>query len=826
MSSLFPQISRRGSVRPSGSTSTATSKPVKPHAINLARIPLPPIGIAHTTSSSESDVPAPLALSKTPTEGTLQPPATPSRLSKIRVASAPMSRSASECISSDGTQNTSDFIRLPDFPTIDFRFSFFFLEPQIPNSDGTSASLRLSQSFEPLLRVGPNAPVTTDSESSADSIHRADSEGLSAQEEAGSKLNDRAQLTGEDQLLQDCDAASRIYSWLPLRTLLKFRCMSADLKDSLTEYIVRLLVDATLDYYTLNNGNYETKLDQWKERMGQLVDGPRASADTTPAPPTVPFPESAYPLFPVRRMASQLVNMECVLQSHPEWGLSTSPTLLALMLTTITDEQQFSLANKKYYGHRLFSMLSSEVVGATRGVLLWPRWCPLYTLFSSWYSAPLLERPLSHVESMIVDIPFRVLYSTQDPLRDPVGPLTSLVPDRLPSQVGTLNSLPPIGLRISEIVGRSAPFKVKDDPVAFRGLPLLANMPSMETSEDQEEDTLLGGSLPSAPMRGANSVPPTSALIMQRLENAKTALPERFPLGLPDNTRDENTNNILLFVGETSTPVLSETLFPLHNGAGAVPPPAAVRPPAPAVFWGAAPAAASTAYNCPYSKSLFVVGIPTLTSVGTRFNIPQLRSVVFAGLTRVDTIGAGFLAGSCTVESVALYNMPALTLIDDSFCSGCSNLQSVSISEHVRTIGKAFLANCLKLRVLDLSETKIEEAGTQFCTGAKQLTTVTFPSTLTNLGEQFLENCAALKALDLSHCQSLGAVPNHFLTNCAMLKRLLLPTPVPKILGPDVLLGCLSLPADTRQAFLTGSGLASGEKSTRSRSKSRPRVRR
>lgn len=128
-----------------------------------------------------------------------------------------------------------------------------------------------------------------------------------------------------------------------------------------------------------------------------------------------------------------------------------------------------------------------------------------------------------------------------------------------------------------------------------------------------------------------------------------------------------------------------------------------------------------------FGRTLFKEGeIPAYT-----FFKSSLETLILPA--SVSDIGEGAFAAS-SIKSIVIPE--GVTRLDNYAFYGCPDLQSVSLPASLQEIGKGTFGNCLALKSLDLSGTKVTEIPEKAFAGALQLETLKLPSALAKVGRE------------------------------------------------------------------------------------------
>lgn len=156
----------------------------------------------------------------------------------------------------------------------------------------------------------------------------------------------------------------------------------------------------------------------------------------------------------------------------------------------------------------------------------------------------------------------------------------------------------------------------------------------------------------------------------------------------------------------------------------------------------------------------------------------------------------------------------AVVGIVDSAFYGCTGLDTITISNNIKNIGKYSFYNCSGLKSITLSKglTYIDNYAFDECSGLTSviipdsvaklgnyvfydctgLTSITLPDNLTSLGVYCFENCTSLQSVELP--VSLEKIQMHTFNNCSSLTQISIPSNVASIASRGFT-GCSSLTA-------------------------------
>ena len=121
----------------------------------------------------------------------------------------------------------------------------------------------------------------------------------------------------------------------------------------------------------------------------------------------------------------------------------------------------------------------------------------------------------------------------------------------------------------------------------------------------------------------------------------------------------------------------------------------------------------------------------------------------------------------CLFEHITLPE--TLVKIGNNVFWNCEELISVGIPASLEELGESCFLECISLKVLDLSNTKVEVIP-QTCFAASGVETVIFPQGLKRLNDSVFESCHYLKELEL--LDSVTHIGDSVFSNCAALKYL------------------------------------------------------
>lgn len=140
-------------------------------------------------------------------------------------------------------------------------------------------------------------------------------------------------------------------------------------------------------------------------------------------------------------------------------------------------------------------------------------------------------------------------------------------------------------------------------------------------------------------------------------------------------------------------------------------------------------------------------------------------------------------------------NLRNLVLPDDleelpsSMCSMCHQLTEIHLPNRLKTISADAFYECVSLSSISLPENLVEISGNAF-RDCISLTSMVIPDLVSNLGAEAFRGCTNLTSIRLP--KNLSNVPNCCFTNCSKLSEITLPNGIDAI-GDDAFSGCESL---------------------------------
>lgn len=152
----------------------------------------------------------------------------------------------------------------------------------------------------------------------------------------------------------------------------------------------------------------------------------------------------------------------------------------------------------------------------------------------------------------------------------------------------------------------------------------------------------------------------------------------------------------------------------------------------------------------------------------------------------VGGIGAYALSGNCNIESVTVSN--GITSVGNGAFSNCSSLKNVSIPDSVTDIGECAFYFDAVLENVTLGKAKsIGERAFEKCFSLKN---VSLPSTVTVIGEYAFTDCDGLESVSVP--DSVEAIGDYAFLRCSSLQSFTFPTSLTK-LGVAAFRDCSSL---------------------------------
>lgn len=110
--------------------------------------------------------------------------------------------------------------------------------------------------------------------------------------------------------------------------------------------------------------------------------------------------------------------------------------------------------------------------------------------------------------------------------------------------------------------------------------------------------------------------------------------------------------------------------------------------------------------------------------------------------------------------------------LSNSLFNGCSNLETLKLSDRLISIGGSALANCSALKFVTMPST-LESIGDSVFYNCQLLSSVEFNESLRNIGSSAFEKCKGLVALDLP--SNLETIGNRAFKECEGLSSMVLP---------------------------------------------------
>ena len=171
--------------------------------------------------------------------------------------------------------------------------------------------------------------------------------------------------------------------------------------------------------------------------------------------------------------------------------------------------------------------------------------------------------------------------------------------------------------------------------------------------------------------------------------------------------------------------------------------------------------------------------IPALTNLNFKTKYHLTKHINLSSFMELVSIGNGFING-------------------DGFTNYyCSELTSIILPKNLQSIGKSFMNNCNKLKIINLSNlNNLKFIDDKFMSNSNELTEILFSPdcSLQYIGQNFLYKCKKIKNLNLSYLVNLETLNNSFLSNCSGLTTIDLKNLTKlKTIGDNFLYECSNL---------------------------------
>lgn len=127
----------------------------------------------------------------------------------------------------------------------------------------------------------------------------------------------------------------------------------------------------------------------------------------------------------------------------------------------------------------------------------------------------------------------------------------------------------------------------------------------------------------------------------------------------------------------------------------------------------------------------------------------------------LQTLGSNAFAGTAITEIAV---PQTITALENNVFSGCQQLQKVTLSPTLRTIGSCTFQNCSALSEIVVPES-VTTIGENAFSGCSALSSITLPETLTKIGSYAFSNCSALTELTIP--SSVEDIAYGILQNCS-----------------------------------------------------------
>mgnify|MGYP002672923958 FL=1 len=111
----------------------------------------------------------------------------------------------------------------------------------------------------------------------------------------------------------------------------------------------------------------------------------------------------------------------------------------------------------------------------------------------------------------------------------------------------------------------------------------------------------------------------------------------------------------------------------------------------------------------------------------------------------LQTLGSNAFAGTAITEIAV---PQTITALENNVFSGCQQLQKVTLSPTLRTIGSSTFENCTALSEMVVPEA-VTSIGNNAFSGCSALSSITLPETLTKIGSYAFSGCSALTELTI-----------------------------------------------------------------------------
>lgn len=111
----------------------------------------------------------------------------------------------------------------------------------------------------------------------------------------------------------------------------------------------------------------------------------------------------------------------------------------------------------------------------------------------------------------------------------------------------------------------------------------------------------------------------------------------------------------------------------------------------------------------------------------------------------LQTLGSNAFAGTAITEIAV---PQTITALENNVFSGCQQLQKVTLSPTLRTIGSSTFENCTALSEMVVPEA-VTSIGNNAFSGCSALSSITLPETLTKIGSYAFDGCSALTELTI-----------------------------------------------------------------------------
>ncbi len=189
--------------------------------------------------------------------------------------------------------------------------------------------------------------------------------------------------------------------------------------------------------------------------------------------------------------------------------------------------------------------------------------------------------------------------------------------------------------------------------------------------------------------------------------------------------------------------------------------------------------------NCTGLISVVVPG--SISSIGTAAfrNCTSLEAVTIEkGVISINGYDPSYSSAS---ERGAFYNCKSLTSISIPTSvttigayvfRNCSNLESVTLSKGLLTVGTGAFQNCISLSEITIPST-VSSLGSSIFTGCSNLTKAILGKGITSMGTEIFHNCTALEEVTIE--KGCAIIPNYTFYGCSSLTNIIVPGSVSSI---------------------------------------------